>query len=58
MQYPGCSVVHDPLGECVANLGDREACRSVRLDLEAVAQIRAQFPFQADADRFEWIDSD
>jgi len=58
MQYPGCSVVHDPLGECVANLGDQEACRSVALDLEAVAQIRAQFPFQADADRFEWIDSD
>ena len=58
MQYPGCSVVHDPLGECVANLDDQETCRSVALDLEAVTQTRAQFPFQGDADRFEWIGSD
>lgn len=56
MQYPGCSVVHDPLGERVAHLGDKEETRRVDLDLAAVARIRSQFPFQADADRFEFTD--
>jgi predicted amidohydrolase len=51
-QYPGCSVAHDPLGERVADLGSEEDCRLVALDLSAVARIRAEFPFQADADRF------
>jgi len=50
--YPGLSVVHDPLGECVAHLGDAESCRAVELDLSAVSRIREQCPFQADADRF------
>lgn len=57
MQYPGCSVVHDPLGERVAALGGTEDARRVDLDLEAVARIRSQFPFQADADRFEFTDA-
>lgn len=58
MQYPGCSVVHDPLGQCVANLGDREVCQPVEMDLAAVTRIRSEFPFQADADPFELIDID
>jgi len=52
VQYPGCSVAHDPLGQCVADLGGSEGARRVDLDLAAVAGIRSQFPFQADADRF------
>jgi len=56
MQYPGSSVVHDPLGECIADLGEQEVARRVDLDLAAVARIRSQFPFQADADRFEFTD--
>jgi len=56
MQYPGRSVVHDPLGECIADLGGAEEVRRVDLDLESVANVRGQFPFQTDADRFELID--
>jgi len=52
LSYPGCSVVHDPLGECVATLGGEEGCRVAVLDLQAVARIRSEFPFQADADTF------
>jgi omega-amidase len=52
LQYPGCSVVCDPQGERVADLGGAQACRVVELDLAMVARIRADFPFQADADRF------
>lgn len=55
MDYPGRSVVHDPLGACLADLGDREGCRAVELDLEAVSRVRKQFPFQADADRIEFL---
>jgi predicted amidohydrolase len=53
VDYPGASVVHDPLGECLAHLGDREACRIVKLELAAVEKTRSDFPFQADADAFE-----
>ena len=56
MQYPGSSVVHDPLGERIGGLGDGEEAKRVDLDLAAVARIRSQFPFQADADRFEFTD--
>ena len=57
-RYPGRSVVHDPLGECVADLGSEEAVRQVPLDLSAVEHIRSEFPFQADADEFELRDID
>lgn len=50
--YPGASVVHDPRGSCIADLGDEECCRLVEMDLAEVDRVRAQFPFQADADRF------
>lgn len=52
LQYPGCSVVHDPSGLCVANLEGLEASRVVELDRAVVEQVRADFPFQADADEF------
>ncbi|MDX1380336.1 MAG: amidohydrolase [Xanthomonadales bacterium] len=51
-QYPGRSVVHDPLGARAADLGDNEGCRRVELELETVRRVRAEFPFHADADRF------
>jgi predicted amidohydrolase len=58
IQYPGCSVVHDPLGARVADLGGTEGCQRVELDLATVAEVRSRFPFQADADRFELTDID
>lgn len=54
-QYPGRSVVHGPLGERAADLGDSETCRLVELDLDAVGRIRSEFPFQADADEFRLL---
>lgn len=55
VQYPGRSVVHDPLGRRAADLGDTECCRLVELELEQVRRVREEFPFQADADRFELL---
>jgi predicted amidohydrolase len=53
IRYPGCSVVHDPLGGCVQRLGDEEECRAVELDLEQLRDVRSTLPFQADADEFD-----
>ena len=52
LQYPGRSVVHDPMGRRVADLGDAEGCRVAELDLDRLRRVRTEFPFQADADRF------
>lgn len=52
IRYPGCSVVHDPMGVCVADLGAEEKAQIVELDLEMVGSTRARLPFQADADDF------
>lgn len=52
IDYPGASVVHDPMGETVADLGGEETCRLVHLDLETVTRTRETFPFQNDADDF------
>jgi len=51
-KYPGCSVVHDPMGACVADLGGEEMAEVVDLDLSMVEKVRDDFPFQADADTF------
>ncbi|HLF29845.1 MAG TPA: amidohydrolase [Xanthomonadales bacterium] len=51
--YPGCSQVYDPAGKLVADLQSNEEARVVELALARVAGIRSEFPFQADADRFE-----
>lgn len=52
LQYPGRSVVHDPMGLRVADLGDAEGCRLAELDLDMVRRVRSEFAFQADADVF------
>lgn len=52
-RYPGCSVVHDPLGETLAHLGDEECCHLVEMDLERVTETRSTFPFLADADQIK-----
>jgi len=40
------------MGACVADLGEVEAAKIVELDLGMTERVRAEFPFQADADRF------
>lgn len=52
LSYPGCSVVHDPLGCCVADLEGFEQTRLVEMDLRMVQKVRSDFPFQGDADTF------
>jgi len=53
LEYPGRSVVFDPQGAGVADLGDTEQAQRVTLDLDQVAKVRSDFPFQEDADSFE-----
>jgi len=53
LQYPGRSVVFDPLGATTADLGDQECTQIVTLDLNLLSQVRTDFPFQNDADSFE-----
>lgn len=55
LAYPGSSVVHGPMGEVVAKLDDDETAQCVRLNLEAVTESRNRFPFQDDADSFEFL---
>ncbi|MEJ8568176.1 nitrilase-related carbon-nitrogen hydrolase [Elongatibacter sediminis] len=50
--YPGCSLIFDPLGETVCELGAEEETRLVSLDRSQVEAVRGKFPFQADADPF------
>ena len=52
-RYPGRSVVHDPMGQRVLDLGSEENCQVAELNLDQVRNTRSQFPFQADADRFQ-----
>lgn len=53
LEYPGRSVVFDPQGAIVADLGGSECAQRVTLDLDLVSQTRNDFPFQSDADSFE-----
>jgi predicted amidohydrolase len=55
LEYPGCSVVHGPMGDAVVKLGDEETCSLVELNLEAVQSARGRFPFQSDADSYEFL---
>lgn len=50
LDYPGQSVVHDPLGNCIANLESKETARLVDLDLADVEKTQTRFPFLADSD--------
>jgi omega-amidase len=52
LDYPGRTVVFDPLGSTVADLGDQECTRQVTLVLDQVSKVRRSLPFQADADSF------
>jgi predicted amidohydrolase len=52
IHYPGCSVVHDPMGARILELGDQEECRRVSIHRAIVDETRAQFPFLKDADRY------
>jgi predicted amidohydrolase len=55
-RYPGGSVVFDPMGEALLELGDSEGLGAQALGLERVAAVREQLPFQRDADDFELKD--
>lgn len=55
IHYPGRSVVFDPAGAAIADLGDQECTQAVELDLDLLRQIRTQFPFQNDADSFDFL---
>ncbi len=57
VDYPGCSQVFDPLGELVADLGDKEESRLVQIDLAQVAATQKAYPFLADADGFDLLTS-
>jgi omega-amidase len=50
--YSGDSVVHDFLGETLADLGGESAVTTVQLDGEALQSFRQRFPAHLDADRF------
>jgi len=52
LAYPGRSQAYDPLGNLLADLQGVEQAQRVGLNLQTVADIRKQFPFQADADAF------
>lgn len=51
--YPGQSVVLDPLGQPLLELGDEERVGSCRLEPERLREVRERLPFLADADPFE-----
>jgi omega-amidase len=50
--YTGDSVVHDYLGEPLAELTDESAVTTVELDGDALKAFRERFPAHLDADRF------
>ena len=52
LPYAGDSVVHDFLGETLAQLGSEPAVVTVELDLAALGAFRERFPAHLDADRF------
>jgi omega-amidase len=52
IDYSGDSVVHDYLGEPLAELADESAVTTVELDGAALHAFRERFPAHLDADRF------
>lgn len=50
--YPGHSACYGPLGEALIEPWTEEGCRQATLDLQRVREIRADFPFAAEADAF------
>jgi predicted amidohydrolase len=53
LEYAGGSVVYDPLGETVLDLGTEECSGCATIELDKVKAVRSQLPFQQDADDFE-----
>ncbi len=51
--YPGKSSAWDMAGQCLAELGDRPGVAGVTLERSVLDDYRRQFPFLAEADRFE-----
>jgi predicted amidohydrolase len=52
LEYSGGSAVYDPLGSTVLDLGRFECAQATTIELDSVAAIRSQLPFQQDADKF------
>lgn len=52
IDYSGDSVVHDYLGEPIAELAGESAVTTVELDRDALQAFRERFPAHLDADRF------
>jgi predicted amidohydrolase len=50
--YLGGSVIHDPLGETILDLGQGDCSASAAIELEVVASIQKRLPFLQDADDF------
>ncbi|NND44917.1 MAG: amidohydrolase [Xanthomonadales bacterium] len=53
--YPGNSLVFDPLGETVLDMGGEEAVGCAELELDRVRRVREELPFHREADYFEII---
>jgi len=53
IEYPGCSMIFDPLGLTAADLRSREEIKTVRLSRAALDSFRSKFPVWKDADDFE-----
>jgi len=51
--YPGASVIHDPLGRPVVEAGDGETVAYGQIQAEKLYSIREEYPFQVEADQFE-----
>lgn len=51
--YPGISVVFDPLGEALTELGDEEGVGLSTIERQRVHELREQLPFHREADDFE-----
>ncbi len=52
-EYPGYSVIHDPLGQLLNQPVDSETIIEATLESELLQKIRTSLPFLADADSFE-----
>jgi predicted amidohydrolase len=52
LNYPGQSVIADPLGNLILNLEDKETADTLKLDRSVLETIRNRFPFQKDKDEF------
>lgn len=52
-EYPGASVVHDPLGKTMLKLGEQEQCGPAEISLSKVRSVREKLPFSREADHFK-----